>query len=97
MGAPMFRKGLLRAGLPPIRFPDLRHGTATLPLAQGVDLKTILTILGHSQISITADLYAHVGECLKRQVEDKMQALFGGRGPGVFPVRGILLACLDSE
>jgi hypothetical protein len=62
-----------------------------------VDLKTISTILGHSQISITADLYAHVGDGLKRQAADKMQALFGGRDPGVFAVRGILLARLDSE
>ena len=40
-------------------------------------MKTIQEILGHSSISITADLYAHLGEQLKREAADAMDALMG--------------------
>ncbi|MFE9203853.1 tyrosine-type recombinase/integrase [Micromonospora sp. NPDC007230] len=46
-----------RAGLPPIRLHDLRHGAATLAHAAGADLKTIQHQLGHATIRITADTY----------------------------------------
>lgn len=58
-------------------FHHLRLGTATLLLAQGVDLRTISDILGHSQISTTADLYAHVAPQLKRGAADKLDQAFG--------------------
>jgi integrase len=72
-----FRRLLAQAGLPQIRLHDLRHGAASLMLAQGVPMKTIQEILGHSSISITADLYAHLGEQLKREAADAMDALMG--------------------
>ncbi|MEH1017844.1 tyrosine-type recombinase/integrase [Micromonospora sp. CPCC 206060] len=46
-----------RAGLPPIRLHDLRHGAATLAHTAGADLKTIQHQLGHTTIRITADTY----------------------------------------
>jgi len=55
-----FQRLLDQSGLPRLRFHDLRHSCATALLAQGVDLRMIMEILGHSQISLTADLYAHV-------------------------------------
>ncbi len=55
-----FRPALKRAGLPTIRFHDLRHSTASLLMAQGVHPKVVSERLGHSQISITLDLYSHV-------------------------------------
>ncbi|MGW3346756.1 tyrosine-type recombinase/integrase [Nonomuraea rubra] len=48
------------AGLPPIRFHDLRHCAATIMLAAGVDLKVISATLGHSRHSFTADVYTSV-------------------------------------
>lgn len=48
------------ASLPSIRFHDLRHAAATLLLAQGVDPRTIMETLGHSQISLTLNTYSHV-------------------------------------
>ena len=48
-----FKAALRAAGLPNIRYHDLRHTAATLLLAQGVDPRTIMETLGHSQISLT--------------------------------------------
>jgi integrase len=55
-----FRRALERAGLPQIRFHDLRHTAATLMLGRGVHPKVVSEMLGHAQISITLDLYSHV-------------------------------------
>ncbi len=45
--------------LPMIRLHDLRHTTATLLLASGVDIETVSHRLGHSKASITMDVYGH--------------------------------------
>jgi len=58
----VFDRLLKDAKLPHMRLHDLRHGCATWLLAEGVDLKTISTILGHSSIRVTADVYAHVSQ-----------------------------------
>lgn len=49
-----------RAGVPPVRFHDLRHGTASLLKAAGVDTKIISTILGHSRSDFTDRQYVSV-------------------------------------
>ncbi|OKI58005.1 integrase [Micromonospora sp. CB01531] len=49
-----------RAGLPPIRLHDLRHGAASLAHAAGADMKTIQDQLGHANIRLTADVYTTV-------------------------------------
>ena len=55
-----FQGGLTAAGLPRMRLHDLRHGCATLLLAQGVPARVVMEILGHSQISMTLNTYSHV-------------------------------------
>ena len=49
-----------KAGLPPIRFHDLRHGSATLSLAAGVDIKIVQEMLGHATSAFTRDVYTSV-------------------------------------
>jgi integrase len=73
-----FKLLLDKAGLPDIRFHDLRHSAASLMLAQGIPLRSIQEILGHGSIAMTANLYAHVGEQLKRQAADAMDAVLSG-------------------
>lgn len=51
-----FRK---QAGFPTLRFHELRHTQATQLLANGVDVKTVQTRLGHANASITLNWYAH--------------------------------------
>lgn len=63
------------AKLPPIRLHDVRHSAASLALAAGVDLKTVSTNLGHSGISITADLYSHVVPATARAAAERVAAL----------------------
>jgi integrase len=66
---------LQRAGLPRVRFHDLRHSAATLMLSRGVPLKIVSEILGHSQISITADTYMHVTPGMQREAAAALDAV----------------------
>ena len=54
-----FKRILAAAGLPDIRFHDLRHTAATHMLANGIDLVTVSRRLGHTQASTTLNTYAH--------------------------------------
>jgi integrase len=54
-----FRVLLKRAKLRLIRFHDLRHSCATFLIAAGVHPRTIMTTLGHSEISTTMNIYGH--------------------------------------
>jgi integrase len=55
-----FKPLLRRAGPPSIRFHDLRHACATLLLSEGVPVKVVQEVLGHSSVSVTMDTYSHV-------------------------------------
>lgn len=55
-----FKPILERAGLPDVRFHDLRHTCATLLLSRNVHPKYVQELLGHSDIAITLDTYSHV-------------------------------------
>ena len=73
-----FKTVLERAGLPTtIRFHDLRHSCATLLLDQGVPLVIVRDMLGHTQISTTADIYGHVLPDSQRKAVDGLDVLLG--------------------
>ena len=56
----LHKRILKDAGLEHIRFHDLRHTFATLALQNGVDVKTVSSMLGHYSAGFTLDTYAHV-------------------------------------
>ncbi len=66
---------LSRAGLPRIRFHDLRHTAATRMLSRGVHPKIASEMLGHSSIQVTLDRYSHVTTTMQREA---VQSAWGG-------------------
>lgn len=67
-----FKRLLQSAGLPHIRFHDLRHSAASLMLARGVPLTAVSEILGHANASITAGIYGHAYESDKIAAAEEM-------------------------
>lgn len=61
-----------RAGVPQIRFHDLRHSFATLSLEQGMDIKTISHMLGHTDAGFTMNTYMHVTDTMQQTVANAM-------------------------
>lgn len=76
-----FTRVAASAGLRVIRLHDARHGTATLLTAAGVPPRVVMEILGHSQISITMDVYTHVVQDTQREAISHMDRLLKRR-PG---------------
>ncbi len=69
---------LERAGLPRIRFHDLRHTAATLLLGQRhASVNAVSQMLGHSGAAVTVGIYGHVTSDQERQTAEGMDALFG--------------------
>ncbi|MBF9131382.1 site-specific integrase, partial [Plantactinospora sp. S1510] len=65
-----FRKLVKRAGLPPIRLHDLRHGAATIALDAGIDIKVVSEQLGHTTTTLTRDTYQSVTKELHHNAAD---------------------------
>lgn len=70
------------AGLPRIRFHDLRHTCATLLLKARVDAKVVADLLGHASVAITLDIYAHVLPDMLRDAVAAITAALEAPGAG---------------
>ncbi len=71
------KKLLKKAGLPHIRFHDLRHTYATLALQNGVDIKTLSEIFGHYSAGFTLDTYTHVTTKMQQSAAEKIESFMG--------------------
>ncbi|MDP3061631.1 MAG: site-specific integrase [Chloroflexota bacterium] len=69
-----FQRLLEKAELPRWRFHDLRHAAATFMLARGVNLRTVMEVLGHSTITLTANTYGHVALEVQRDATEQVAA-----------------------
>ncbi|MFJ9475392.1 tyrosine recombinase XerC [Streptomyces mirabilis] len=67
------------AGLPQVRLHDTRHGCASLLFAAGVAPRTVMEILGHSQIAVTMNVYTHVSDDNRREAMGHMDRLLKRR------------------
>lgn len=67
-----FRGLLADAGLPRMRFHDLRHATASLLIADSVPARVVMEMLGHSSITTTMNIYAHVMPALQREAANHL-------------------------
>lgn len=72
-----FAKVLKKHGLPHIRFHELRHSCASMLLDMGFTLKDVQEWLGHSDIKMTANIYAHLDTARKSSIADSLANRFG--------------------
>jgi len=74
-----FHALLATAGLPRMRFHDLRHTAATILLAQGVPQRAVMELLGHTQLSTTMR-YTHILPAMRREAADLMERALAAEG-----------------
>ena len=67
-----FKRLLQLAGLPSMRYHDLRHGAASIMAAQGIPARVAMEILGHAQISTTLNIYTHIAPELQKEATEKV-------------------------
>jgi integrase len=72
-----FRKVLEDAGIPRIRFHDLRHSHASHLLQAGVHPKIVQERLGHSSIAVTIDTYSHLVPSLQEMAAQRIETIIG--------------------
>jgi integrase len=70
-----------RAGMPEVRFHDLRHSHASQLLQQGIPLKVVSERLGHARASTTLDIYSHLLPGMQEEAARRVDELFGGELP----------------
>ena len=68
-----FKKAAAEIGRPDARPHDLRHTAATVALANGADIKSVQSLLGHATASFTLDIYAHTTEEMQKDTAAKME------------------------
>ncbi|HYI58506.1 MAG TPA: tyrosine-type recombinase/integrase [Microlunatus sp.] len=74
----VFRELVDKAGLPPIRLHDLRHGWATLALEAGIHPKVVQERLGHANIAITLGTYSHVAPTMHESAAATVAGMIRG-------------------
>ena len=73
-----FKMILERSGCKKIRFHDLRHTFATMALENGMDIKTLSSMIGHVSAETTLNIYSHVTDIMRAQAAVKIDREIGG-------------------
>jgi integrase len=77
-----FKRLLKDAGLPDVRFHDLRHSSATMLLSMGVHPKVVQERLGHHDIGITMNIYSHVLPNMQEDAAKKLNDMMDRKKEG---------------
>lgn len=80
------------AKLPKVRLHDTHHGCASLLFAAGVAPRTVMEILGHSQIAVTMNVYTHVSDDHRREAMGHMDRLLKRRRQAGLPSKSAVSA-----
>lgn len=73
-----FRKFFVKNGLPSwLTVHSLRHTNASLQIAQGIDVCTVASNLGHADVSTTLDIYSHAFDRTKKESQQKLEKVLG--------------------
>ena len=72
-----YKRALQQAGLPEVRFHDLRHSVATYLLEMGTPIEEVSAWLGHSNIAVTARIYAHVNMRFRMNAARSLDRMMG--------------------
>jgi integrase len=76
----MNRSVIRKAGLRTVRVHDLRHTAASVLLAPGVPARVVMEIVGHSQIGVTLNTYAHIAPEIARAAAERVEGALWGDG-----------------
>lgn len=76
----MLRDALAKAGLPAMRYHDLRHAAATLLVAGGAAPRVAQSLLRHATSRMTMETYTHVSRAQEREAADLLDRLVGDAG-----------------
>ncbi|HLZ62342.1 MAG TPA: site-specific integrase [Ktedonosporobacter sp.] len=76
-----FKVLLEQAGLPDMRFHDLRHSAISIWLAMGINPKVVQELAGHSDIRITMNVYGHVFPGMHGRAMDDFDQWFKSTDP----------------
>ena len=80
---------LEHAGCRKVRFHDLRHLFVTTALENGMDVKTLSTIIGHVSAKTTLNVYTHVTDAMRQTAAAKIDQGIGKCGPPDDPGEGL--------
>jgi integrase len=70
-----FHKFLADAGIDKTNLHNLRHTYATTGIENGIDMKVMQELLGHSTMQVTSEIYTHVSQDKKRQEINKLKGI----------------------
>ena len=75
-----FKLILERSGCKNVRFHDLRHTFATMAIENGMDVKTLSSMIGHTSAETTLNIYSHITDTMRVQAAAKIDRKIGGVG-----------------
>jgi integrase len=81
----ILRSALMRAGLPALRFHDLRHLCCTIMAELGVPIKEAMAVMGHANELPTMKIYTHVWSHKRSDVADRIAVSADFTFPGNTP------------